>query len=60
VQITVLDPADVTDCCDLAQSRDWWREERKWRLLFDVGTVYGIRAGGRLVGTTILTHYGGG
>lgn len=57
--ITVLSAeADLPECCDLAESRGWWREEHKWRLLFDVGTVYGIRDGGRLIATTILTRYG--
>jgi GNAT superfamily N-acetyltransferase len=57
--ITVLSPADLPECCDLAESRGWWREERKWRLLFAVGTVYGVRdGGGRLIGTTVLTRYG--
>jgi GNAT superfamily N-acetyltransferase len=57
--ITVLSAADLPECCDLAESRGWWREEHKWRLLFDVGAVYGLRDGaGRLVGTTVLTRYG--
>lgn len=57
--ITILSAADRSECCDLAESRGWWREEHKWRLLFDVGTVYGVRdGGGRLIGTTILTRYG--
>lgn len=56
--ISILSAADLPECCDLAESRSWGREERKWRLLFDVGTVYGVRDGGRLVGTAILTRYG--
>jgi GNAT superfamily N-acetyltransferase len=57
--ITVLGPDELPECCDLAQSRGWWREERKWRLLFDVGTVYGLRDDdGALIGTTVLTRYG--
>jgi ribosomal protein S18 acetylase RimI-like enzyme len=56
--ISEMNPADQPECADLAQSRGWWREEHKWRLLFAVGTVYGLRAGGRLIGTTVLTRYG--
>lgn len=57
--ISVLSRDDLPECGDLAESRGWWRETDKWRLLFDVGTVYGVRdAGGSLVGTTILTRYG--
>jgi GNAT superfamily N-acetyltransferase len=50
---------DLPDCLALAQDRDWLPEERKWRLLFEVGTGYGLRdETGDLVGTTILTRYG--
>lgn len=57
--ISILGAADLPECCDLAESRGWWREERKWLLLGEVGTVYGVRdGGGRLIGTTILTRYG--
>lgn len=57
VQRLTLD--DLPDCCALAQSRDWSREEHKWRLLVDLGTAYGLRDDdGELVGTTILTRYG--
>lgn len=58
VKIEILGPDAVEECCDLAESRGWWREEHKWRLLFAAGTVYGLRDGGRLIGTTILTRYG--
>lgn len=49
---------DLPDCLALATDRGWGTEEHKWRLLFSVGTVYGVRDEGRLVGTTILTRYG--
>ncbi|GAA3250304.1 GNAT family N-acetyltransferase [Dactylosporangium siamense] len=50
---------DLPDCLALAQDREWLPEEHKWRLLFDVGTVYGLRnEAGELVGTAILTRYG--
>ncbi|GAA4720728.1 GNAT family N-acetyltransferase [Phytohabitans rumicis] len=49
----------LPDCLALAQDREWLPEEHKWRLLFDVGAVYGVRdEAGDLVGTTILTRYG--
>ena len=52
---------DLPGCLALAQDRDWPAEERKWRLLFEVGTVFGLRddAGG-VIGTTVLTRYGSG
>ncbi|GAA4562407.1 GNAT family N-acetyltransferase [Planotetraspora kaengkrachanensis] len=52
---------DLPDCMLLAEDRDWSREERKWRLLFDVGEVYGIDdpAGG-LAATVASTRYGTG
>ncbi|MEU8266024.1 GNAT family N-acetyltransferase [Sphaerisporangium sp. NPDC049002] len=50
---------DLRDCLLLAIDRQWLPEEAKWRLLFEVGEVYGIDdpAGG-LAGTTVLTRYG--
>lgn len=58
-QIQPLTSADLPGCLALARDRDWLPEERKWRLLFDLGTVYGVRdpAGG-LAGATVLTRYG--
>jgi GNAT superfamily N-acetyltransferase len=47
-------------CLDLAADREWPREEHKWRLLFDVGEVYGAVEDGVVVGTTIVTRYAPG
>jgi GNAT superfamily N-acetyltransferase len=58
--IEELTSADQPACGELAMSRDWLRDTRKWSLLFRVGTVYGIREGGAVIGTAILTRYGGG
>jgi predicted N-acetyltransferase YhbS len=53
--------ADLDDCVALAADRDWAPEPRKWRLLFEVGEVYGIRdPAGALAGTVTVTAYGGG
>ncbi|TDC20781.1 GNAT family N-acetyltransferase [Streptomyces sp. 8K308] len=58
-----LDLTDLTACLDLADSRDWTREEHKWRLLLTAGQGYGIdapagdRAGG-LIATVVVTAYG--
>jgi GNAT superfamily N-acetyltransferase len=58
-QIQPLTSADLTGCLALARDRGWPPEERKWRLLFDLGTVYGVRGpGGDLAGVTVLTRYG--
>ncbi|WP_424536157.1 GNAT family N-acetyltransferase [Sphaerisporangium viridialbum] len=59
VPIRRLGPGDLRDCLLLAIDRQWLPEEAKWRLLFEVGEVYGIDdpAGG-LAGTVVLTRYG--
>lgn len=50
---------DVPDCLALAADREWLPEERKWRLLFAVGSVYGVRdEAGDLAGAVVLTRYG--
>jgi GNAT superfamily N-acetyltransferase len=58
-QIQPLTSADLPGCLALAQDRDWLPEERKWRLLFDIAVVYGVRdPAGKLAGVTALTRYG--
>src|SRR5437588_6294399 len=58
-RIVPLDPGDLPECLALARDRDWPPEEHKWRLLFTVGTVYGVRDdAGDLVGAAVLTTYG--
>jgi len=60
-QIQPLTSADLPGCLALARDRDWLPEKRKWRLLFDLGVVYGVRGpGGELAGVTVLTRYGAG
>lgn len=60
-RIERLRPDDLAACLALAEDREWLPEAHKWRLLFDVGTVYGLRDGaGELIGTTVLTRYGSG
>jgi GNAT superfamily N-acetyltransferase len=50
---------DLPGCLALARDREWLPEERKWRLLFDIGTVYGVRdQAGDLAGVTVLTCHG--
>jgi predicted N-acetyltransferase YhbS len=57
VVIRQLTADDVPACADLAASRGWPREERKWRFLLGVGRGYGaMDAGGRLVGSVLLTR----
>lgn len=54
-----LNAEERARCSELAVSRDWGAEERKWELLFDVGEVYGIDdEEGRLIATSVLTRYG--
>ncbi|WP_214412708.1 GNAT family N-acetyltransferase [Sphaerisporangium fuscum] len=59
VRVRRLTLDDLRDCLLLAIDRQWLPEEAKWRLLFEVGEVYGIDdpAGG-LAGTVVLTRYG--
>lgn len=55
-----LTPDDLDACLTLAKDRDWPPERHKWRLLFDVGVVYGVRDdAGRVIATTVLTRYSG-
>lgn len=55
-----LSVGDLSACLDLAADRNWTREERKWRLLFEVSEIYGLDdpAGGGLAGAVVLTRYG--
>jgi GNAT superfamily N-acetyltransferase len=56
IQRLTLD--ELPDCLALAQDREWLPEEHKWRLLFDVGNVFGLRNEvGDLIGTAVLTRY---
>lgn len=58
-RIAQLTPDDLPACLGLAVDRKWPSEERKWRLLLDVGTGFGMRDGaGDLIGTTVMTRYG--
>ncbi|WP_242882245.1 GNAT family N-acetyltransferase [Actinomadura litoris] len=54
-----LDLDDLPACQRLAVSRDWGAEDRKWRLLFEVGNVYGLDEpdGDGLLGTVVSTPY---
>lgn len=54
-----LDLEELPHCLALARSRGWLPEERRWRLLFDIGTVYGLHdEADDLAGTTVLARYG--
>ncbi|MDF5756540.1 GNAT family N-acetyltransferase [Spongiactinospora sp. TRM90649] len=51
--------ADLPACLDLARDRDWPAEDHKWRLLFEVGEIYGSdSAGGGLAATVATVRYG--
>lgn len=59
--VEIIPVSDLPACSALAQDREWPPEERKWRLLFELGRVYGVRDGeGRLIGTTVVTVFPGG
>jgi len=55
--IRELEIGDLAGCLDMAVSRDWGAEEHKWRLLFDVGTVFGYVEDHAVVGTLVSTSY---
>jgi GNAT superfamily N-acetyltransferase len=58
-QIQPLAAGDLPGCLALARGRNWPPDERKWRLLFDLGTMYGVRdQAGELAGVVVLTRYG--
>jgi GNAT superfamily N-acetyltransferase len=53
-----LTAADLPACLALALDRDWGAEAHKWRLLFEVGEVFGMQDdAGDLVATVVLTRY---
>jgi GNAT superfamily N-acetyltransferase len=55
-----LTPADLPDCVALGLDRRWPREERKWQMLFAVGSVYGVRDdAGDLAAVVVLTCFDG-
>ncbi|GLX01344.1 GNAT family N-acetyltransferase [Microtetraspora sp. NBRC 16547] len=57
--VRLLDVTDLPECLRLAEDREWAPEERKWRLLFEVGDVYGIDdPDGGLAGTVVSTRFG--
>lgn len=50
---------DLPSCLRLAEDRSWPSEELKWRLLFEIGEVYGIDdPDGGLAGVVVSTRYG--
>ncbi|WP_327091346.1 GNAT family N-acetyltransferase [Nonomuraea sp. NBC_01738] len=51
---------DLDACGTLAATRNWGREEHKWRLLFELGEAWGIDApdGDGLAATAVLVGYG--
>lgn len=55
-----LGAADLTACLDLAEDREWPREQRKWGILLDTGAGYGLDApDGGLAAAGVLTTTGG-
>jgi len=56
-----LTAADLEACTVLAVDRDWEPAPEKWRLLFELGEVYGVDDPvGGLAGAVALTRYGPG
>lgn len=57
VELRRLTVADIPACSDLAESRSWPREEKKWEFLLTNGEGWGIFDDEGLAGTTIVTRY---
>ncbi|RYJ30373.1 histone acetyltransferase HPA2 [Streptomyces sp. L-9-10] len=55
-----LTMSDLQSCADLAEDRDWAREEHKWGLLLAASTAYGIDdpTGDGLAAVCVVTSYG--
>lgn len=54
-----LTAADLPACSALAVDRDWEPTPDRWRLLYELGEIYGVDdAGGGLAGAVALTRYG--
>jgi predicted GNAT family N-acyltransferase len=48
----------LPECLALAVDRDWPPESDKWELLFDLGSVFGVRdSAGDLVGTAVVVRF---
>jgi len=57
VHLLTLD--DLPGCLALEIDRGWKADERKWRFLFALGTVYGAHdEAGDLAGAVVFTRYG--
>jgi GNAT superfamily N-acetyltransferase len=54
-----LTAADLPACSALAVDRDWEPTPDRWRLLYELGEIYGVDdVGGGLAGAVALTRYG--
>lgn len=59
MEIRTLDVADLPACSDLAESRSWPPEPPKWRLLHEVGQLFGVDApGGGLAACAAVVSFG--
>ncbi len=57
LELRQLELDDIPACSDLAESRSWPREEKKWEFLLTHGEGWGLFDEQGLVGTTIVTRY---
>jgi GNAT superfamily N-acetyltransferase len=58
LRIRRLFASDIGKCIDLALARGFAANHNTWKLLFDIGIVYGIEDEHQLIGTAIVTVYG--
>jgi GNAT superfamily N-acetyltransferase len=58
LRIRRLFASDIGRCTDLVIARGWAENQNTWKLLFDIGIVYGIEDEHQLIGTAIISVYG--
>lgn len=58
--IRLLSPVELPLCLQLEHDREWATDEAKWRLMFEVGEVYGLAApdGDGLAGCVVVSLFG--
>ena len=59
LEIGLLTPDDLGDADALVKEAGWNQVEADWRIFLDLGTVYAIRDGGKVIATAATLPYGG-
>ena len=59
LEIGLLTPDDLGDADALVKEAGWNQVEADWRIFLDLGKVYAIRDGGKVIATAAALPYGG-